>query len=335
MAVPQTPQAPKSDRSRSDIKKIAVLFTDIVGSTRYFKDQGDLAGRKMLQYHQEIASRPIVEHSGLVVKTLGDSVMAYFSDPREAIKAAIRIQQELKQHNTTRKTEEQFNVRIGIHWGDGIVEEQDIFGNVVNMAAKIVPLAGGGQIVISEEAYARVNGMSSVKYEIFYIQSEKEEHRGLRIFSVLWDETIRFDPTANNLLYMIPLWNLGDQDFVKAWNYFLNNRQSMYGKKVLKEKVLSNKSVALILSSVQQAVEIAFSALAYLKKRMASNDTFQFLPIQILIDSGPYLRAEKLTLEDFKIDIDDVDPGKIYISASAFRLIKNKDAFKTNPPFDC
>ena len=97
MAIPQTPQAQENDHSRGGIQKIAVLFTDIVGSTRYFKDQGDLAGRRMLQYHQEIASQPIVEHSGLVVKTLGDSVMAYFSNPKEAVKAAIRIQQDLKQ----------------------------------------------------------------------------------------------------------------------------------------------------------------------------------------------------------------------------------------------
>ena len=334
MAIPQTSQAIENDHSRGGIQKIAVLFTDIVGSTRYFKDQGDLAGRKMLQYHQEIASQPIVEHSGLVVKTLGDSVMAYFSNPKEAVKAAIRIQQELKQHNTTRKIDEKFSVRIGIHWGNGIVEEQDIFGDVVNMAAKIVPLADGGQIVISEETYSLVNTLSPVKYEIFDIQSEKEEFRGLKVYSVLWDDTTRFDPTANNLLYLRPLWNLGDQDFAKAWNHFLNNRQSLYGKKMFKEKVLSDKSVALIETDVQQAIAIAFKASDYLKNRMEGNDTFKFLPMQIIIDSGPYLRAEKLTLEDFKIDLDEVDPGKIYISASAYRLIKNKDSFTTIPPFD-
>jgi class 3 adenylate cyclase len=334
MAIPQTPLAQENDRSRGDIQKIAVLFTDIVGSTRYFKDQGDLAGRKMLQYHQEIASQPIVEHSGLVVKTLGDSVMAYFSNPKEAVKAAIRIQQDLKQHNTTRQINEQFSVRIGIHWGDGIVEEQDIFGDVVNMAAKIVPLAGGGQIIISEETHSLVDTLSPVKYKQFDIQSEKEEHRGIKVYSVLWDDTTRFDPTANNLLYLRPLWNLGDQDFTKAWNFFLNNRQSLYGKKVLKEKVLSNKSVALIVTTAQQAIEIAFNALDYLKKRMDGNDTFRFLPMEIIIDSGPYLRAEKLTLEDFKIDTDDIDPGKIYISGSAYRLINNKESFTTTPPFD-
>ena len=334
MAIPQTPQAQENDHSRGDIQKIAVLFTDIVGSTRYFKDQGDLAGRKMLQYHQEIASQPIVEHSGLVVKTLGDSVMAYFSNPKEAVKAAIRIQQELKQHNTTRKIDEKFSVRIGIHWGNGIVEEQDIFGDVVNMAAKIVPLADVGQIVISEETYSLVEALSSVKYEIFDIKSENEEYRGLKVYSVLWDDTIRFDPTASILLHLRPLWNLGDQSFAKAWNYFLNDRQSLYGTKMLKERVFSNKSVALIATNVQSAIDMATDALGYLKKRIEDSDTFQFLPIQIIIDSGPYLRAEKLTLEDFKTESEEMDPGKIYISASAYRLMKNKDSFTTTPPFD-
>lgn len=334
MALPQTPQASEDNRARGDIQKIAVLFTDIVGSTRYFKEQGDLAGRKMLQHHQEIASRPIIEHSGLVVKTLGDSVMAYFSNPKEAVKAAVRIQQELQQNISTGKIDKPFKVRIGIHWGDGIVEEQDIFGDVVNMAAKIVPLAGGDQIVISEETYSLVKDLSALKYEIFDIQSEKEEYKDLKVYSVSWDKAARFDPTSSKLLYLRPLLELGDESFTKAWRQLLNKKQSLYGKTTLKEKVFPDESVALITSNIQSAIEMATTTLDYLKKRIKDSDTFRFLPMRIIVDSGPYLRAGKLALEDFKVESDEMDPGRIYISESAYRLIGDKAAITTDPPFD-
>ena len=334
MAAPQASQKITDNHARGDIQKIAVLFTDIVGSTRYFKEHGDLAGRKMLQYHQEIASRPIVEHGGLVVKTLGDSVMAYFTDPKEAVKAAVRIQQELRQNITTGDAVKQFKVRIGIHWGDGIVEESDIFGDVVNMAAKIVPLAGGDQIIISEETHALVKALSALKYEIFDIQSEKEEYKGLKVYSVLWNDKIRFDPTASILLYLRPLLDLGDQSYTKAWGYFLKKKQSLFGAKILNESVFSNNTVGLIASDVQSAIEMATDTLDFLKKRIQDSDIFRFLPMQIIVDSGSYLRAGKLTLEGFKGESDEMDPGKIYISESAYRLIENKRTYKTDPPFD-
>ena len=74
---------PMESYPKDSIRKIAVLFTDIVGSTKFFKAHGDLAGRKMLKVHQDISSPPIHEFGGVLVKILGDSVMAYFLEPVE------------------------------------------------------------------------------------------------------------------------------------------------------------------------------------------------------------------------------------------------------------
>ena len=117
------------------IRKIAVLFTDVVGSSNYFKSYGDIAGREMLQRHQELSATPISQNDGILVKTIGDSVMAYFQDPRKAVKSAITIQQNFKAYNDDRDSGDQIHIRIGIHFGVGIVEDQDIFGNVVNLAS--------------------------------------------------------------------------------------------------------------------------------------------------------------------------------------------------------
>src|SRR4030042_601036 len=84
------------------IQRMAVLFTDIVGSTGFFKARGNLAGREMLQRHQNIVSPAIIEFGGSVVKFLGDSVLAYFLNPKEALKAGIRIQESFEKYNSKR-----------------------------------------------------------------------------------------------------------------------------------------------------------------------------------------------------------------------------------------
>ena len=150
---------PTDDHPEDSIQKIAVLFTDIVGSTKFFKSHGDVVGRQMLQLHQDMASGCIVEHGGVLVKILGDSVMAYFLDPKEALKSAIRIQQRIEIHNRKTDPQDRIHIKIGIHFGDGIVEHSDIFGDVVNTAAKLTSLVDRDQIFISQEVYELVQDL--------------------------------------------------------------------------------------------------------------------------------------------------------------------------------
>jgi len=117
---------PMDEYPEDSIQKIAALFTDIVGSTKFFKSHGDLAGRQMLQVHQDVASGCITEHGGVLVKILGDSVTAYFLNAKETLKSAIKIQQKLETHNRKRDPQNQIHIKIGIHCGHGIIEDNDI-----------------------------------------------------------------------------------------------------------------------------------------------------------------------------------------------------------------
>lgn len=166
------------------IRKIAVLFTDVVGSSNYFKSYGDIAGREMLQRHQELSAKPISQNDGILVKTIGDSVMAYFQDPRKAVKSAITIQQNFKAYNDDRDSGDQIHIRIGIHFGVGIVEDQDIFGNVVNLAARLVSLAGGDQIFISQDVYDLLQDMSLKNIELINVRDIKGDLKGLEVYSI-------------------------------------------------------------------------------------------------------------------------------------------------------
>ena len=173
-----------SEHSKDFIRKIAVLFTDIVGSSKYFKSYGDIAGREMLQRHQDLSSTPIALNNGILVKTIGDSVMAYFQYPAEAVKSAIKIQENFKIYNETRRMEDQIHVRIGVHFGVGIVEDQDIFGGVVNLAAKLVSLAESDQIYISQEVYSMIQDSSSENFQLVNVRDVKGDLKGLKVYSI-------------------------------------------------------------------------------------------------------------------------------------------------------
>lgn len=105
-----SPPKPIKNYPKDSIKKMAVLFTDIVGSSNFFKTRGDIAGRRMLKQHQDMASPVIKEFGGVLVKLLGDSVMAYFINPQEALKSAIKIQRRFQTHNRGNDDRDQIHI---------------------------------------------------------------------------------------------------------------------------------------------------------------------------------------------------------------------------------
>jgi hypothetical protein len=308
-------------KTKDSIKNMAVLFTDIVGSSNFFKKHGNISGRTMLRLHQDIVSPLIAEFGGAVVKLLGDSVMAYFLDPRDAFKSAIKIQQKFKNHNKGRGEKDQIHIRLCVHFGEGIVEDKDIFGDVVNMAAKFLPYAGSDQILISEEVYVHVRDLSLVNFQRVDISSEKRVLNELIIYNVIWNESIDYDPIIRTLLYLKPNWNLGEKHFSNVWENMLFQRASLWQKdKIVKEDILPDKSVCLLVKEAPQSLVIAKKIINFIKTNMGQTGTF-LIPLQIIIDTGPYLRAGRLCLEDLSINWKKIEPGEIYASDSALNFI--------------
>ncbi|MCK4391170.1 MAG: adenylate/guanylate cyclase domain-containing protein [Desulfobacterales bacterium] len=318
----------------NSIQRIAVLFTDIVGSTQFFKSQGDLAGRQMLQQHQDMASGCVTEHGGVVVKILGDSVMAYFLNAKEALKSAIKIQQKLQTYNRERDLQDQIHIRIGIHFGDGIIEQNDIFGDVVNIAAKMTHLVGRDQIYISQEVYELAHDLPPVRFEMVDLSGKKDVPRRLTVYRAIWEEAVRFDPVMKTLLYFKPVWNIARDDFDKTWSRLLATKEGFWGGKIEKESILSDRSVVLIVNKAPLALAVAEDVIEFIKKNLWQEKGPLILPIQIIIDSGPYLRADKLVMEGLEVNWKEIDPGEIYISVSAHKLIKNNLPFSVIPDPD-
>jgi class 3 adenylate cyclase len=130
--------------------KVTVFFTDVVGSTTYFDRFGDTAGLLLLHRHDSLVTIAVEEFQGIVVKTIGDSVMAEFPEPVLAVRAAIAIQRRLLEQNRNVIETERLRIRTGIHYGVGFRRGNDLFGDVINLAARITKQSAASQILISD-----------------------------------------------------------------------------------------------------------------------------------------------------------------------------------------
>lgn len=127
----------------------AIMMTDIVG---FSKAMGaDEAGMyKKLQIHNEMVRNQIVKNRGTVIKTIGDAFMVKFRSATNTVQCAMDIQKAIGAYNKTKTAEDQFHVRIGCHMGEVMVTGNDVFGDGVNIAARIEPKADADGIMVSE-----------------------------------------------------------------------------------------------------------------------------------------------------------------------------------------
>jgi len=133
----------------------AFLFTDIEGSTRLWEQEPERM-RPALARHDAVARAAVAGNRGALVKMTGDGIHAAFSDPRDAIAAALQMQHELADAHTTSGVA--LRIRCGIHVGVGEQRDDDFFGGVVNRAARIMSAAHGGQILLSQAVVTLVDG---------------------------------------------------------------------------------------------------------------------------------------------------------------------------------
>ena len=144
------------EQLRRHKKTLTVLFTDVAGSTSFFERNGDTAGLAMIHRHDELAGGVVEKYQGRVIKTIGDSAMAEFSDPSFAVRAGVEIQRQFLKLNQTLPQKDRVEIRIGIHTGVGYHKGNDLFGDVVNLTARIVKRTAPAQILISRAVYEAV-----------------------------------------------------------------------------------------------------------------------------------------------------------------------------------
>jgi adenylate cyclase len=136
-------------------KLAAIMFTDMVGFSRQMgADEARML--RLLEVHNQIIQQAVAEHHGHVIKTIGDAFLADFPSVVNAVQCAQIIQAQLQTHNTEKEKAEQIHVRIGIHTGDIVQHDGDVFGDGVNIASRLQTLAEPDTICISQIVYKEV-----------------------------------------------------------------------------------------------------------------------------------------------------------------------------------
>jgi len=145
------------EREGLGIRQVTLLFTDLKGSTAMYERLGDLNAYALVREHFALLGATVQQHSGAIVKTIGDAVMAVFSRPTDAVSAALDMLGEIERYNSEHG-DPSIILKIGAHCGPSIAvtlnENLDYFGQTVNVAARVQSLADAGEICISEALYS-------------------------------------------------------------------------------------------------------------------------------------------------------------------------------------
>ncbi|MGH6979932.1 MAG: adenylate/guanylate cyclase domain-containing protein, partial [Stellaceae bacterium] len=141
----------------AEIGNVAIMFTDLQGSTQLYDRLGDASAYHLVRDHFAFLATRVQRHGGVVVKTVGDAVMAAFHDPADAIKAAMAIQDEVAGFNRSHWGSE-IVLKLGVHQGACIAVTAggvlDYFGATVNIAARLEHQCKGGEIILSDAMLA-------------------------------------------------------------------------------------------------------------------------------------------------------------------------------------
>lgn len=137
-------------------KPLTIVFADISGSTRLFEQRGDEVARETIQGLLHVCAEVVTVHGGEVVKTIGDEIMATFPCADRGVAAAMDMQRRVSGEELC--TRERLALRIGLHHGDVLQEESDVFGAAVNTAARMTSLAKREQIITTAES---VSGLAA------------------------------------------------------------------------------------------------------------------------------------------------------------------------------
>jgi len=168
---------------------LAIMFADISGSTRLFEVLGDATARVKVAETLDLLTNIINQHSGTVIKTIGDEIMCTFPTADDCAEAACEMQESLEE-DITEGTSDQtpIKIRIGMHFGPALLESGDVFGDAVNVAARMAAQAKGGQIITTSstvDLLAAVMRASTRFVDRAPIKGKKEE---IDIYEIIWQE---------------------------------------------------------------------------------------------------------------------------------------------------
>jgi TolB-like protein len=207
-------------------KLAAIMAADAVGYSRLMHSDEETTHAKMTALLADAVAPAITKHGGRIIKSTGDGFLAEFPSAVQAVRAAVQFQTSIKELTTIDAEDKRIAFRVGINVGDVIVEPYDVFGDGVNIAARLESISEPGGICISYSAYDHIRGKVGIEFVDLGEQSLKNIARPVRAYAAVRDglhqgtkssSTASSPPSAPRLsMLVLPFENIGgdpEQDY--------------------------------------------------------------------------------------------------------------------------
>jgi len=186
------------------------MFTDMVGYTA-LTQKSESTALELLEKHRGLLRPIFAEHAGTVVKTIGDAFLVEFSNVLDATKCAVKIQKTLRDLATGAPSDGRIQVRIGLHLGDVVHKHGDVYGDAVNIASRIEPLAEPGGICVSEQVYYQVRNKVGLSFTSLGKRELKNVEAPLELYRVElpWEKKQEMNEEADvSRIAVLPFVNI-------------------------------------------------------------------------------------------------------------------------------
>jgi hypothetical protein len=188
--------------------ELAVLFSDVVGSTRIYEVLGDQRAREIVALCIDLMRAGTEQHRGNVIKTMGDEVMATFPTADEALNAAAQIQRQISTHPALQVEGQAVAVRIGCHFGPVVLESRDVFGATVHTANRMTSQAKAGQIMTTAATVERLSPEWRASVRQIDIALLKGQGSEVSLYEAIWQ--------TDDVTSMLPSISMGGSADRKA-----------------------------------------------------------------------------------------------------------------------
>jgi len=177
--------------SEEEIRKLAaIMFTDMVGYSA-LSQRDDKLALELLEEHRRLLREIFPRFHGTEIKTIGDAFLVEFNSALEAAQCAIEIQRTLAKYNADAPAQRQIELKIGIHIGDVVHRAGDVYGDGVNIASRIEPLAGAGGICVSMDVERQIRNAVETRFEKLAPTELKNISVPMELFRIVlpWERT--------------------------------------------------------------------------------------------------------------------------------------------------
>lgn len=166
---------------------LAILFADVSGSARLYETLGDMEALERIERCLSLLSALTHKHNGEIVKTIGDEIMCAFPDAGSAFRAARAMQMEMAMQLISGKLP--LHIHIGMHYGPAIRDDKDVFGDAVNIAARLTAIAKAGQIITSQQTADTLPAELRTDMRKLGTATLKGKREEIDICEIIWQET--------------------------------------------------------------------------------------------------------------------------------------------------